>query len=697
MSEFTLGSMYWINPKYSLEDFRKDMRRVKENKITLLRICILWEYVEIERGRFDFTHYDTFFQAAEEAGIGVMPTFLFYPPLWLMLELEEKGESDQHRRYPCLDRPEIHAGVERLFSATVARYKDSPSLRIWNLWNEPTDGICNCLYSLERFAQWLKKKYSTFEALKASWASEYGIFKPILPRSLEELNGDWLKKVLNLPQLRGRDTAMRIDWIGFQTENAMDHIRFLQGLVRRYDSVHETHSNPCTNASNPMGNGFSPWALGKVQDSTGISIHPHHAFDGQEDRPEKFPRAMVSVMDLVRSWADGKDAWICEYQAGSTYTKPHAYTPTGLDISATLFHALARGLRGVIFWEWQSWRHGIFEVGEFSLRNPSDGGPTERSQAAKEFGAFLEKYGANLASLKAPEPKAAVLCSWDQSVIDSLMAQVDRKFYNLHSFAAHACRKALDKAGIQCDFVTESQIGDGALNRYKVIFLPMVRTVSKETAAKIADFVRDGGAVWADGRCGFLDHGLCMRGTVPGHGLDQVFGCREIDETAPRESSLLILKDGSQVKPYREIQRLKPYDSAEILAECNGYPAAVRNHYGKGTAELWGTYLTGNQETDLSKFLPEFAETNGVQPEIRLQSGEDVIVSTLHGENVLLAVFTSLAETKQNIIAELPVTEGKLLNDVPATLSGSKAEFSIRSNETVSLLIKEFAKSRPII
>ena len=32
MSDFTLASMYWTNPNHSPEDFREDMRRIKENK-----------------------------------------------------------------------------------------------------------------------------------------------------------------------------------------------------------------------------------------------------------------------------------------------------------------------------------------------------------------------------------------------------------------------------------------------------------------------------------------------------------------------------------------------------------------------------------------------------------------------------------------------------------------------------------------
>ena len=689
MSEFTLGSMYWINPKYSLDDLRKDMRRVRENKLTLLRTFILWEYVEVEKNSFDFSMYDCFFQAAEEYGIGLMPTLLFYLPFHRVAEQAENGRSDGNRRVPCLDRPEIREGLEQFISNTVSRYRASSALRIWNLWNEPTDTLCSCPHSLEHFAAWLKRKYPDLQSLREAWAGEYYIFNPILPRSMDELDGGWLGRVLELAT-RGRNTALQLDWIEFQTDHSAEHLAWLAGLVRKQDPVHETHSNPSATTGNPISSGISPWKLAKVQDSTSGSIHPHNMLRRLEKDPARYPGAMLSVIDLIRSWTAGRDAWIGEYQAGSTFTKFDAYTPRGKDISATLYHALARGLRGVVFWEWQSWRQSFFETGEFSLRNPSDGGPTERSEAAARFGAFLEKYRPYLAKLRPPRPQAAILHSMDQFALDFLLETANHlpNSRQLHFNAAYACHQALVRQGIPCDFITETQLTEKIPENYRVLILPHVRIIAPETAQAIAEFVRNGGAVWADGRCGFLDRHLFLRDTVPGNGLDQVFGCRETDEVAPFETDRLIRKDGSPVKPYREIQRLKPYDSAEVLAECSGYPAAVRNRYGKGTAELWGTCLTAGPETDLSKFLPKFAEANGVQPEIRLQSGEDVIVSPLHGENVLLAVFTSLAETEQNIIAELPVTEGKLLNDVPATLSGSKAEFSIRSNETVSLLIK---------
>ena len=682
---FTIGSMYWINPNYSLEEIRADMRRIRENRIKLLRIFILWEYVEVERNRFDFTLYDAFFHVAEEAGIQVMPTLIFYLPFHRIVEQVENGRSDEARRFPCLDRPEIREGLELFVSETVRRYKDSPALRIWNLWNEPTDPLCLCPHSLEKFALWLKQKYPTLEALQSAWAGEYYIFKPVLPNTLDELDAKWLARVFQLP-LRGRDTAMRLDALEFQIHHSAEHLAFLQSLVRKYDAVHETHSNPATTAINPLYAGISPWELAKVQDSISGSIHPHGMFSPLEENPEEYPRAMLSAMDLIRSWADGKNAWIGEYQAGSTYAKTNAYTPRGADISSTLYHALARGLKGVVFWEWQAWRQSSFETAEFSLRNPSDGGPTERSEAVREFGVFLDKYQSCLSQLAPPHVEVAILHSMEQFADDIVLGR-QSWLGGGHFQAAYAVHQSLVRAGISCDFVTESQLPD-KLREYRVLFLPYVRVIAPKAAAAIANFIRNGGAVWADGRCGFLDRHHFLRGVVPGNGLDQVFGCRESDEVAPFAKDRLYRKDGFAVEPYREIQRLEVYEGAEVLAECNGYPAAVRNHLGKGSTELWGTYVTVGGKVELSKLILPFLASHGIRASIPIKSGKELLVSSIQGKQLLLVVFTSLAEEPQKVVAELPSPDGRVLNEPQVSLTGKELSFTIQPGETLPLLIQ---------
>ena len=230
------------------------------------------------------------------------------------------------------------------------------------------------------------------------------------------------------------------------------------------------------------------------------------------------------------------------------------------------------------------------------------------------------------------------------------------------------------------------------LKKYKILILPHVRTISAETAEAIKKFVADGGAVWADGRCGLFDKHLFLRNRVPGHGLDELFGCREIDEVAPRANDVLSLKNGTTLKVCRELQRLEVYDSAEVLAECSGYPAAVRNYYGKGVAELWGTYLTANREIDLSPLLVKFAVDHGAAALIDSGKAQELLVSMLPSDKHILAIFTSLAAAPQTVTARLPQKADQLLNDVPVELSGEQIKLTIRPGETVPVLVSVSSK-----
>jgi hypothetical protein len=124
------------------------------------------------------------------------------------------------------------------------------------------------------------------------------------------------------------------------------------------------------------------------------------------------------------------------------------------------------------------------------------------------------------------------------------------------------------------------------------------------TAKALEEFVRNGGWLWADGRCAFLDVGIFLRNEIPGHGLARVFGCNEADFIAVRESESFLLKNrtgsglesgsGSglelELKPFRFKQKLAA-TTGETTVTCNGEPVGMRNHYGKGCAELLGTYL----------------------------------------------------------------------------------------------------------
>lgn len=611
MKNFMLGAMYWLNPNFGKAEIEEDMRRIKDNNFNIIRSFIWWEKVEAKEGVFDYRQHDILHEAAARYGIRIMETFGFYLPAWFQKRLVAAGIDDRDRRYACFDRPQVIAPLEIFIRKTVERYKDSPALLMWNLWNEPTKNPCRCPDTLKLFAAWLKKRYGTIEALRNAWLGEALVFGTLVPDSFEELTSEWLADAFEFGK-RGRSTPMEYDWIEFSTDNLCANLAWLRDLTHSIDPVHETHANPNVPFGNPLCSGVNGWKMGRTLDSLGMSLHPSH-FNFEFEKIVNFPVAESCGMDEIYSWTRGKDAWVTELQAGSTFTHLNRFTPSPAEISHDLLQAAGRGLRGVLFWEWQSWKSSVMEVGAFSLRRSCDGAPTPRSEAAKEAGRILEEAAPVLAQAKRLPSQVAILSSM-ASHTDKLLESRDKTYVpNLareHGDAVYGCYRALNRANIPVEFVTELEIAEGKLADYQILYLPMVEAVGAETARRIEEFVRNGGRVWADGRLGFLDEHVFLRGAIPGHGLDKVFGCREADFIGARDNG------DAKFPIFRQIQYLEPV-GGEVIARHAGVPTVVENRYGKGTTELWGTLLTlGAVRGDINPdaIITRFALENGAIP-----------------------------------------------------------------------------------
>lgn len=639
MKEFMLGAMYWLNPNYGVKEIEEDMRRIRDNRFNIIRSFIWWEKVEPRKGMREFRQHDILFEAADKFGIKVMETFGLYLPLWLQKELLAQGIDDRDRRYPCFDRPEVAEPMEEFLRDTVERYKNVPALAIWNLWNEPTKHPCRCPITLKKFCLWLKRKYPTVEELKAAWLGEFQVFTTACVDSLDELTPEWIADAFECGT-RGRITPMESDWHAFAFDNARENLVWLRDTVQSIDPVHETHANPATPISNSLHCGLNEWALAREMESISISVHPSHHFFSH-DIPENFSSAYLYCIDEVRSWAQGRDAWIGELQAGTTSYHPYCYTPSPEEILHTLSHALGRGLRGVLFWEWQAWRSSMMEVGEFSLRRAQDGALTERSEAAKRFAIDLEHHREVLADVERPAAEVAIFAS--MTARNFKYQQFRNKQHipgtcDEHNDAVYGCYKALNRANIAVDFVTELTLD--TLKHYKVLFVPQVEMISGETALLLRQYVADGGALWADGRCGWLDDHVYLRHTIPGNGLDELFGCYEEDFVAfPGPARL------EKARSFRHLQYLHPTTGKE-LAWNNRYVTAVRNKFGKGEAELWGSYITlgiqrEGEDVDTMNQISNFAIRHGVTPIVETIPPRALECSRLTGAVSDLFVFSN--------------------------------------------------------
>lgn len=692
MNEFTLGTMYWLNPNYGREEFARDCRRLVENGYSLIRLIVWWELVEEKKGCYDFSFVDDFMAEAEKTPLQVMITVGFYPPFWLTCELDAAGKNDPGR-YPPLERDEVRRPLARLIEALVTRYRNSPALAYWNIWNEPTLNMTKSRPVLEAFAAWLKRKYPTFDALRRGWRGEYPVLGLLLPESLDELDAAWLETAFRLGA-RGRTSAIEYDFLLFAPELLAGQVRWLCGEIRKYDTVHPTHTNLHGVNGNPVTAGRDFYRTAAIPDSISCSIHQSNDnfFQlGLRDRRNFY----LCGIDRTWSWLKGKgNAMVGELQVGTSDVHPRKYTPTPETIVAELWLAYAAGLRGVIHWEFQGWRSGTFELGEFGLRAPADGGPTPRSEAVERFARTFAAHRDRLLPAERPAAEIAILDSYRTGVYEILQWNDHRNAPDIgmnHANAVLGCYRALREANFSVEFVSDEEVAGGIPPRYRLLYLPGAVLLTPEIGARIAEFVRNGGAVWADGRTGWLDEHMYVRHEIPGHGLQQVFGVREREYRAEPEEVRTETCRGVAVTGRRMRQEfeLLPGEGARIYARyADGSVAAVEREFGRGRARLWGIELSrrlrelfdpaGEEE------IAGFARDCGIRPEIELPLG--VVGRVLEQENARIAVLNSFLETPLTV--PLPeawrsahLLEGEALPDGTITLEPGATRLLILEKE----------------
>jgi len=652
MKDFTLGTMYWLNPKYSTAEFEADILAMQENQFNLVRTIIWWELIEEFEGSFDFGYVDRFFAAAEKYGMKLMPTIGFYPPFWLTVKLDGEGKNDPGR-YPSLERPEVKEPLARMIKAVVERYRHSPVLEYWNIWNEPTLNSTLNQPMLEKFTAWLLQSYPTIELLREAWRGEYPVFGLLCPPNREGLTPAWLEVAFRLGD-RGRATPIRYDWYRFLGETLCGQLQWLHHEVKKYDSIHPTHTNIHSLGWNPCGAGRDTFMLAQIPDTISSSIHPSNDYPGGKELCDRIGNYSCSI-DQTFSWTKGrKTAMVGELQIGTSDTHARQYTPTPETVRYELWRSIGAGLDGLIYWEWQAWRAGTFELGEFGLRGPADGAPNDRSREIELFGKI---YGQNrdvLTRMTRPVSRIAILESQETSIFRYL-SWLDHKgvdgIGNESQFALFGCFRALSAANYQVDFVSEAEVEAGLPPHYAVLYLPGITLLNGRLAAAITRYIHNGGAVWADGRLAFVDEHMYVRKQIPGHGLAEVFGAKEADFIAQPTAVTLTTENGAVARGLQMEQRLASVGGTVTAHFQDGYPAVIDNVWGKGRTRLVGAQLSQRlreyDDRETAAYIAGFAAECGVEPLAELPAG--ITCRRLDGPqgDFLLIVFNSSATERQ--------------------------------------------------
>jgi beta-galactosidase len=585
---FPYGAVYFRKSNPPSEDWGRDHQTAAEVGMNIFRHWFMWSAVEVAPGTFDWSDYDRMMDLAYKNGIRVViAEQVMAAPEWAFRKFPHArflgsdgivvrsaiSESSATGGFPglCLDNPDVRALAENFLTTLIARYRTHPALFGYDLWNEntsfggsPARMYCYCNATKQRLRDWLRNRYGTLDKAAKAWKRfSFATWDDVEPPYAFSGYPDSL------------------DWLEFRIDNAYDLYDWRLKLFRKLDPDHRITAHGVAGTLDDLpSSSHNEWRSAERVDIYGLTWIA--ARKGNE------PWKQYHAMDLVRGGTRGKPFWHAEAQGGPLWMQPQVIgrpkddgrIPDAEDVRIWNLISCAGGAKGILYCRWRPLLDGpLFGAfGPFAM----DGSITPRAEMA---GKVARWTNAHAYIWKSNPVKGDVgLLFIPESEIFNYVQQGGTEFYN-HSICG--AYQAFFGSNIQPDFVSLDDIGE-----YKLIYLPYPVMLKSETAAKLREYVEQGGTLISEGLPGYFgDHGHV--GTVqPSYGLDKVFGARETYvEFMPDISDQIAFQlNGAKLNGRYFRQAYKANGGTEAGQYADGMIAAVQNKFGKGRTLLIGTF-----------------------------------------------------------------------------------------------------------
>ncbi|MEU6675922.1 beta-galactosidase [Streptomyces sp. NPDC046925] len=568
------------NPEqWGPEVHAEDSELMREAGVNLVTLGIFsWAKTEPAPGSYDFTWLDGHMDRLAEAGVAVsLATMTASPPPWLTrlhpetLPVLEDGTRlhPGSRQHWCPSSPVYRRHAVRLAERLATRYGTHPALAFWHIGNEYGCHIsrhCHCEVSTAAFRTWLRERYGTVAALNEAWSTDfwsqrYATFEEIhTPRKAPSF----------------RNPAQQLDYWRFSSDE----------LLKCYLAEKETLTRITPHI--PVTTNFVPVA--KTLDLFAWAPHLDVvAYDSYPDPhdPDSLRRTAFSY-DVMRGLKGGQPWLLLEQAPGAVnWRERNGRKPPGR-MRLDSWQAVAHGADSVLFFQWRQSRGGAEKF--HSAMVPHGGADTRIFREVTELGAELARYPELLGS-RPERAQAALLLDWPNWWALELDAHPSADITLLETALAH--HKPLYDASVACDVVP----ADGTWTEYRLLLIPNLYSVSKETAERICAYVRAGGTLVMSYFSGITDeHDRVHLGGYPAP-FRELLGLR-VEEFAPHP-------DGTWS------EELHLEGAQPVTTSPDGTPTATRHPYGKGTAWYLPTRPTPQE---MRKLMDRVRAESGVTP-----------------------------------------------------------------------------------
>ena len=556
------------------ETWARDIRLMQQAGVKVVRMGHLaWDSYEPREGEFEFAWFDQVMDQMQQANIKVVLDVAVRPaPSWL------------HQRFPAIDitdfngnvRPANHRYMEdvgdpdyqryalRFAKALVEHYARHPALLAFGMDNEPGDGPISYSATVrQRFIQWLKDKYQTPERLSEVWAGQRW------SRRITDFN-----QVI-LPRSGGMDGA---------PERVLDFRQFISDEVRLFQTrvIAQTHAiAPNAHITGNMWYysplkqfDYAPIAYSGAVSRGGAGCYPGNSLIENGG----LRHAMFGVMRI--QYESSTPFWCTEFTT---------MTAAPGSIRKTAFASLLFGNQMVLGWTWASMHSGEEQYLQGLL--DWDGQPNrkydEYRQIATEF-ARIEAHGF-------PYQVQA-----DVAIALSFPSQIASvSFPQSHEAQAQSAFDVMFERNVDVRLV---DVEHSDLN-YKLLIVPGMVVMSESSAARIRQFVANGGTLIMSAGSALVDEsGKVFSSGLPGR-LADVFGVRVASYEDTRvmnevgtaglqgEAIELALGDVRISSESPRFDVIQP-QGAQVLGALTGFresfPLVTQHAFGKGQAIYLG-------------------------------------------------------------------------------------------------------------
>jgi beta-galactosidase len=630
------------DPKSKKEAWRKDLKQIKALGFNTVRCWIDWASGEPAEGRYNFDTLDIISELAEQEGLRVfVQVYMDSAPDWVGRKYPDAEfvSSNGQRIHPesspgyCLD----HAGVRKadlaFYNALATHLAKSPAFIGWDLWSEPhvtnwatptyiyNPEFCFCPNTVARFRSWLKKKYGSLDLLNQAWYRRFTDWSQVEPNRLSTI-------------------LSYTDYIDWKTFIA---VKLGEDLHARYEAVKRgAPGRVATSHAAGVGLFSSPhywegqsddWNMAKQVDFYGTSFYPKHSYN--VDRDVEWRGALL---DFTRSFgfANGRSGfYIGELQGGfGTVALNVGPTVTPEDLRIWTWSALARGAKGINYYAWYPMSSG-YESGGFGLIQ-LDGTITERSREAGAIAKAVDRNQKLFLDARPPKAQVAVVYNPLSHFVGgrqraAAYAGPQGEVAGIERDSLLGIYRALFPTNVPLDFVHVEEITPENLAQYKLVFLPYPLMLPQAAGAKLAAYVRNGGALVAEARAGWNnEHGFAAE-IIPGMGLHEVFGCRETAvQSPPGRKTRLRWEDGKELPGIVYEETLEPtLPKARVVARFpSGASGAVESTYGKGKTLALGSFVSApyerERDPELRRFFENLLTWAGVERPFSLKGDAEV-------------------------------------------------------------------------